>query len=284
MKLQVTKEGYLLDYLIENEQRYSKKDLKNFLTKGRIMVNGQVQTYYRYLLQPQDIIELTKTTKSKLPFEIIYEDQELIVINKPSGLLSMASERERTKTAYHLVSEYIKQENKKARLFIVHRLDQNTSGVLMFAKNEKIKNDLQASWNDLVLKRGYKAIVEGKMKSKEGTIQTYLKETKTQLVYSSKSKEGKLAITHYKTLKENGRYTLLEVYLDTGRKNQIRVHMQELGHPIIGDTKYGAKTNPIKRLGLHSHKLEFVHPYTKKIMLFEAKEPESFNQLFRKGK
>ncbi len=284
MKLQVTKEGYLLDYLIENEQRYSKKDLKNFLAKGRIMVNGQVQTYYRYLLHPQDIIELTKTTKSKLPFEIIYEDQELIVINKPSGLLSMASERERTKTAYHLVSEYIKQENKKARLFIVHRLDQNTSGVLMFAKNEKIKNDLQASWNDLVLKRGYKAIVEGKMKSKEGTIQTYLKETKTQLVYSSKSKEGKLAITHYKTLKENGRYTLLEVYLDTGRKNQIRVHMQELGHPIIGDTKYGAKTNPIKRLGLHSHKLEFVHPYTKKIMLFEAKEPESFNQLFRKGK
>ncbi len=284
MKLQVTKEGYLLDYLIENEQRYSKKDLKNLLTKGRIMVNGQVQTYYRYLLHPQDIIELAKTTKSKLPFEIIYEDQELIVINKPSGLLSMASERERTKTAYHLVSEYIKQENKKARLFIVHRLDQNTSGVLMFAKNEKIKNDLQASWNDLVLKRGYKAIVEGKMKSKEGTIQTYLKETKTQLVYSSKSKEGKLAITHYKTLKENGRYTLLEVYLDTGRKNQIRVHMQELGHPIIGDTKYGAKTNPIKRLGLHSHKLEFVHPYTKKIMLFEAKEPESFNQLFRKGK
>lgn len=284
MKLQVTKEGYLLDYLIENEQRYSKKDLKNFLAKGRIMVNGQVQTYYRYLLHPQDIIELTKTAKSKLPFEIIYEDQELIVINKPSGLLSMASERERTKTAYHLVSEYIKQENKKARLFIVHRLDQNTSGVLMFAKNEKIKNDLQASWNDLVLKRGYKAIVEGKMKSKEGTIQTYLKETKTQLVYSSKSKEGKLAITHYKTLKENGRYTLLEVCLDTGRKNQIRVHMQELGHPIIGDTKYGAKTNPIKRLGLHSHKLEFVHPYTKKIMLFEAKEPESFNQLFRKGK
>ncbi len=284
MKLQVTKEAYLLDYLIENEHRYSKKDLKNFLTKGRIMVNGQVQTYYHYLLHPQDIVELAKTTKSKLPFEIIYEDQELIVINKPSGLLSMASEREKTKTAYHLVSEYIKQENKKARLFIVHRLDQNTSGVLMFAKNEKIKNDLQASWNDLVLKRGYKAIVEGKMKSKEGTIQTYLKETKTQLVYSSKFKEGKLAITHYKTLKENGRYTLLEVYLDTGRKNQIRVHMQALGHPIIGDTKYGAKTNPIKRLGLHSHKLEFVHPYTKKIMLFEAKEPDSFNQLFRKGK
>ena len=157
--------------------------------------------------------------------------------------------RDRENTAYHLVSEYLKSKNKKAKVFVVHRLDKDTSGILMFAKNEEIKNKLQNNWNKIVYKRGYLAIIEGKLNKKSGTIKNYLDESKTQMVYITNNKKGKLAITNYQVLKETRYNSLVEIFLDTGRKNQIRVHMQSLGHSIVGDKKYGATTNPIKRMG-----------------------------------
>ena len=275
----VKKASPLLEYLFYLFPERSRKDVKNLLAKRMIQVNGKIQTKFDYPLQLGDqLVVLSKKTSDLL--DIIYEDKELLVINKPSGLLSIATDRQREKTAYHLVREYLRQKDPKAMVFVVHRLDQFTSGVLMFAKNEKIKNKLQESWNDIVSKRGYLAIVAGNVKADNKTIRSYLKETKTQLVYSTKAKDGKLAITHYQVLKRKAGYSYLEVFLDTGRKNQIRVHLKEMGNPIVGDNKYGAKTNPIGRLGLHSHILELKHPITHQILHFEAKEPDVFHRLF----
>ncbi len=275
----IIKEETTLLAFLYSLNHLSKKEAKSLLTKGNIYVNNEAQTYYQYPLHVGDEVLIQKNKKTNL--DIIYEDDDMIVINKPSGLLSMATDRQKEKTAYHLVREYLQQSSKQARVFIVHRLDQDTSGVLLFAKNEKFKHLLQESWNDLVKVRGYLAIIEGTMPQPQGTIKTYLKESKTNKVYVTKQRDGKLAITHYKQMKVNQRYSLVEVQLDTGRKNQIRVHFSYLGHPIVGDKKYGSTINPIGRLGLHSHCLELIHPVTHKIMHFEAPIPESMERLIK---
>lgn len=276
-KYYVKKESTLMDFLLNH---YNKKNVKNLLKFKQVLVNGQVISQFDYQLNINDEIIVDKNAGSNSSLDIIYEDKELIVINKPAGLLSMAGGNEKEKTAYHLVGEYLKSKNKNARVFIVHRLDKDTSGVLMFAKNEVMKNKLQNNWNEIVYKRGYLAIVEGKLKNKHGTIKNHLDESKTQMVYISNNGKGKLAITHYKVLKESRYNSLVEVFLDTGRKNQIRVHMQSLGHSIVGDKKYGATTNPIKRMGLHSHVFAFVHPDTKAKMEFKAVVPDEFKKMF----
>ena len=278
----IVQEGLLLEYLFELYPQKKKKEIKNLLTHKCVLVNHQVVTQYNYILKSGDVIEILKTSKNTTSLDILYEDQELIVINKPAGLLTIATQTEKNKTAYHQVSDYLKESNHKAKVFIVHRLDQETSGVLIFAKNEKIKQLLQNSWNELVLTREYLAIVEGKVTVLNKTVKSYLKESKTQMVYSTNDKQnGKLAITHYRQLKSIKGYTLLEVRLDTGRKNQIRVHMQDCHHSIIGDKKYGAKTNPIKRLGLHCHVVEVVHPINHRKMVFKANIPQPFIQLMK---
>lgn len=276
-KYYVKKESTLMDFLLNH---YNKKNVKNLLKFKQVLVNGQVISQFDYQLNVNDEVIVDKNAGNNTNLDIIYEDKELIVINKPAGLLSMAGGNEKEKTAYHLVGEYLKSKNKNARVFIVHRLDKDTSGVLMFAKNEVIKNKLQNNWNEIVYKRGYLAIVEGKLKNKHGTIKNHLDESKTQMVYISNNGKGKLAITHYKVLKESRYNSLVEVFLDTGRKNQIRVHMQSLGHSIVGDKKYGATTNPIKRMGLHSHVFAFVHPDTKAKMEFKAVVPDEFKKMF----
>lgn len=276
-KYYVKKESTLMDFLLNH---YNKKNVKNLLKFKQVLVNGQVISQFDYQLNVNDEVIVDKNAGNNTNLDIIYEDKELIVINKPAGLLSMAGGNEKEKTAYHLVGEYLKSKNKNARVFIVHRLDKDTSGVLMFAKNEVIKNKLQNNWNEIVYKRGYLAIVEGKLKNKHGTIKNHLDESKTQMVYISNNGKGKLAITHYKVLKESRYNSLVEVFLDTGRKNQIRVHMQSLGHSIVGDKKYGATTNPIKRMGLHSHVFAFVHPDTKAKMEFKAVVPGEFKKMF----
>lgn len=269
-----------IELMVFLSNHYNKKSVKNLLKYKMVKVNGKIISQFNYQLKLGDIVSVNKNNKDKLCFEILYEDGELIVINKPSGLLSISGGHEKKKTAYHLVGEYLRTKNKKAKVFVVHRLDKDTSGVLMFAKNEKIKKLLQENWNQIVYKRGYLAIVEGKLKKKTGVIRNYLDESKTQMVYIT-NKGGKLAITNYRVLKESKHYSLVELFLDTGRKNQIRVHMQSLGHSIIGDKKYGASTNPIKRMGLHSHLFAFVHPITKKKLEFEAAEPQEFKKIFR---
>lgn len=203
------------------------------------------------------------------------------MIDKPCGLLSEQTQKESQKTAYYMVKQYLNK--KKENIFLVHRLDQYTSGILMFVKNKKIYDLLTHDWNHYVKTRGYIAIIEGSMKNSKGTIENYLAESKSQNVYITSKDKGKKAITHYKQIKTYKQYSMLEVYLDTGRKNQIRVHLSSLHHPIVGDDKYGAKSNPLKRLGLHAHEFMFIHPITHKEMRFVSKTPESFNKLFKKG-
>lgn len=213
--------------------------------------------------------------------DILAEDKEILVINKPAKLLTIATDKEKERTLYHEASVYLKKQNPKNRVFIVHRLDKDTSGIVVFAKNEKAKFLLQKDWENGITKREYIAIVEGKITKKQDTIVNYLIETKTFQVFNSNdTKNGKKAITHYEVMKQNNAYTMLKITIETGRKNQIRVALSSIGHPIIGDKKYHAKKNPLGRLGLHAHKLEITHPLTKKKMNFEAKMPKEFIKIF----
>ncbi|NLA87598.1 MAG: RNA pseudouridine synthase, partial [Clostridiales bacterium] len=201
-------------------------------------------------------------------------------VNKPAGLLSVATDDEKERTAYHIVTDYIRKTGPKARIFVIHRLDRDTSGVLMFAKNQLIKRALQEEWNSLVSLRGYVAVVEGRLKEKSGRIHSWLKQTNTLLVYSSrKANDGLEAVTNYQVIGESASYSLVSIQLETGRKNQIRVHMKELGHPVAGDRKYGALSDPLKRMGLHAHKLELTHPFSNKQMCFSAEIPHGFKAL-----
>ena len=213
---------------------------------------------------------------------IIYEDDEIIAIDKPSGLLTIPSDKEKGKTAYRILTDYVQTRDKRNRVFIVHRIDEDTSGVLIFAKNDKLREALQNNWNDLVIDRGYYAVVDGVMKEKEGTIKSYLKSNSLNLMYSTKDKKnGQLAITHYKVLKENANYSLLDVHIDSGRKNQIRVHLGDLGHFVIGDDKYGKPTNPIRRLGLHAYSLVIKHPTNGKVLSFKLPVPKTFLEVIK---
>ena len=202
-------------------------------------------------------------------------------MDKPAGLLSMGNERERRRTAYRAVSEYVKAREPGKRIFIVHRLDRDTSGVLVFAKDEKLKHALQDNWEKLVKKRGYVAAVEGHLPQAEGTVRSWLRETATHLVYSGpKGREAKEAVTRYRAVAENRGYTLAAVEIDTGRKNQIRAHLSELGHPVAGDKKYDAATDPIKRLALHAYQLTLTDPRDHKTLSFTAPVPDGFRKLF----
>ncbi len=223
--------------------------------------------------------------KRKKKLDILYEDKEILVVNKPSGILTVSTPKEKEKTLFHEVSDYVKKSNPKAKVFIVHRLDKDTSGIVMFAKNQNIKYAYQNAWDNLVLKRGYTAVVDGVLEKKTGVIKSYLKETKTLLVYSSNDKRnGKLAITNYDVVKENKRYSMLSIDIKTGRKNQIRVHMKDINHPILGDKKYGNKKSPVNRLMLHAGELVIINPKTKKKMTFVSEIPKSFELLFNEGK
>ena len=264
----------LFDYLKEILPNKSKNNIKSLLKNECIYINNKIITKYNYLLKENDILYIKYKTSN---LDIIYEDNNIIVIDKPSALLTISNEKEKVKTLYHYVLEYLKK--KKQKVFIIHRLDKDTSGIVMFAKNEKIKKLYQDNWNDLVIKRGYIAVVCGKTKDKD-TIKSYLKENSNMMVYSSY--DGKLAITNYEKIKSNNKYTMLQIYIDTGRKNQIRVHMKENGTPIIGDKKYGNKNNSLKRLGLHANILIIRNPINNKILEFSSNYPKEFDKLLRR--
>ena len=211
----------------------------------------------------------------KKKLDIIYEDKELLVVNKPAKQLTIATNKQERNTLYHEVYEYVHQKHKKNRIFIVHRLDRDTSGIVVFAKNEKIKHLLQEHWNELAITREYMAIVDGVIKEK-GIIKSYLKETKTLRTYSTTKKDGKLAITEYEPITYHHNQTLLKIHIKTGRKNQIRVHMQDLGYPILGDKKYGNGKDPFHRMALIANKLELIHPVTHQKLVFETRLPKIF--------
>jgi 23S rRNA pseudouridine1911/1915/1917 synthase len=283
--LQVLEPIELLMFLMERMSNQSRNNIKSLLTRGQILVDGKVIKKYNHLLREgQEVIinwSLGKVHEEE-ELNIIYEDADLIVIDKPSGVLTIASDTEKERTVYHKLINYVRKTNPENRIFIVHRLDRDTSGVMLFAKNEEIKKIFQNGWKEIISERAYVAVVEGQVRQKEDTIKTWLLETKTKLMYSnSKPGEGLEAITHYKVLQSTTNYSLLEIHLKTGRKNQIRVHMKEIGHSVIGDLKYGSKINPIGRLALHAKILAFQHPITKKQMRFETEVPPKFLLLLK---
>ena len=278
MEKYIVKENeILIEFLKKMFSNLSKNSVKSLLHNEKVFVNGNMTTKYNYELNVGDTVEIREKVAKNI--DIIYEDKDIIVINKPSGLLTVATEKEKNKTAYHLVMEYLKKKNKNNRIFIIHRLDKDTSGIIMFAKNERAKHLYQDNWNDIVKKRCYYAVIDGKMENKEGTIKSYLKEN-GNMVYSVKDRSGKLAVTEYKVLKERKNISLLDINLKTGRKNQIRVHMKENKTPILGDLKYGEKSKLINRLALHAYKLELINPVTKKLLTFEASMPNEIKTLF----
>lgn len=213
--------------------------------------------------------------KEKL--DILFEDKSLIIVNKPSKKLTISTDKEKYNTLYNEVYTYLHKKNQKC--FIIHRLDKDTSGLIMFAKNEKVKNKMQDNWENVI--RKYYAIVEGKVKN-NGKIESYLKETKTLYTYStSDKKSGKYALTIYNPIKNNNAYTLLDILIKTGRKNQIRVHLKDINHPIIGDKKYNASRNPLGKLGLHAYYLEFIHPITKQPIIIKTDIPNEYQNIFK---
>jgi 23S rRNA pseudouridine1911/1915/1917 synthase len=218
--------------------------------------------------------------KSSVEPRIVFEDAFIIVVDKPAGLLTVATETEQSKTLYAALRERAKSKRPSEKIFIVHRLDREASGLLVFAKTMEAKDRLQDQFKDHSAGRRYIAVVDGQVQPNDFTIRSYLSENKAYRVYSTPNKKmGKLAITHIHVLKRNAKTTLLEIRLETGRKHQIRVHLAERGNPIIGDKSYGNGSNPIRRLALHGTDLELRHPATGTLMHFDSKYPRAFDAL-----
>ena len=264
---------------LRNNLSGSKNNIKSFLTKGLISVNGKTITKYNYLLKKGDRVSIGAKYINNI--KILYEDKDIIVVDKPSGILTIATEEDKysTNNLYNIVLSYLKKKNSNSKLFVVHRLDKDTSGVILFSKNEKLKDILQDNWNDIA-KRTYFAVVYGITKEKD-TITSYLKEDKNLVTSISKKDEGKLAITEYKKIKNNDKYSLLEINIKTGRRNQIRVQLKSIGYPIVGDSKYGKKDKNFKRMMLHASRLEIINPLNNEIMVFTSSIDESFNKIVK---
>lgn len=274
----------LMDYLLANFQGYSRNHKKAALKGGSVIVNGSVVTHHRHPLKDNDMISIAwSPTVQKINFEgmdILYEDDEFIVINKESGLLSIATDKGEDVTAYRQLSRYLRMADDRSRIYILHRLDRETSGVMVFSKNQKLRDALQNNWEELVTQREYIGIGEGELYPTSGTLVSWLKDGKNHKVVSSKIEgQGLKAITEYSVLGTKLPYAKVQFRLRTGRKNQIRVQMQEIGHSIAGDRKYGAKTDPIGRVALHAVRIEFIHPFSSKKYVFECEPPKSMNRL-----
>jgi RluA family pseudouridine synthase len=298
----VQRSDELLEFLLK-KLNTSRNNVKALLSRRQVLVNGSVITQFNFALAKDDEVKIaresvreeeggkrvaaqvkrTKTDKSTSApkVKVLYEDDDLIAVEKPEGLLSVESDKEK-ECAFAQVLQYLQSKDKSSRPFILHRIDKETSGVLLFAKNIKLHSMLRMQWNELVQTREYVAVCEGIFEKKEDTVISYLRENANNLVYSTQDPTGQKAITHYKVEKEGGGYSFVRVQIDTGRKNQIRVHMQLVGHPIVGDDKYGHTKNPLGRLGLHASCLTILHPITKELLTFRSSVPACFHKCFAK--
>lgn len=275
----------LLPFLLSHVKGKSRNNVKSLLSRRLVAVDGVPLSRFDTPLRPGQQVSILPSSAPRadaLPFPILYEDEHLIVVNKPAKLLSVATDREKTRTAYHMVTDYVKARRVDDRIFVLHRLDRDTSGVLMFARDAETKELFQSRWNEIVTRRGYLAVVEGVPKPAQDTIRSWLVETDTHLSFSGAPGKGaREAVTSYQIVKAGNGYALLDISIETGRKNQIRVHMKEKGCPVAGDKQYGARTNPIGRLCLHAGELSFTHPATGEAVTFKAKMPRDFNRVFR---
>ena len=279
----VSEPGELMEFLMKKMAGISRTRVKALLTNRVVLVDNTIQTLYNYPLQPGMCVQISRE-KHKHEFhhpmlKILYEDAYIIVVEKKEGLLSVATERQKERTAQHILNEYVKRIHKGNRIYVVHRLDRETSGIMMYAKDEKTQHTLRDNWHDLVRDRRYVTIVQGEMEQDEGTVCSWLTDRKLYVSSSPTDDGGKYSVTHYHTIKRANGFSLLELQLETGRKNQIRVHMQSLGHPVVGDERYGCEMNPLERLALHAFKLCFYHPVTHEWMEFENPYPTPFKTL-----
>ena len=276
-----------MEFLMEKLSGKSRDNIKALLRNKQVWVGDKIVSQFNHPLVAGQTVKVSgsrsRVEKRFTEFTIVFEDEYLVVIDKSAGLLSIATKNEKRMTAFSMVSDFVKHQDPGNKIFVVHRLDRETSGLLVFARNEVVKRQLQESWNEPDVDKTYVAVVEGKLEKHAGTIVSYLSEDKVYHVHSSQNpKHGQKAITHFSVIQSNDDYSLLEISLETGRKNQIRVHMQDIGHSIVGDKKYGAVSSPIRRLGLHAQKLRFIHPVTGERLAFETKVPLAFLSLFKR--
>lgn len=273
----------LLQFLMEKVTNGSRTKAKCLLTNRCVQVGDSIVTQYNHALSEGMVVRISKQ-KSHTEFrhnmiQLLYEDAYLMVIKKKQGLLSVATETQKERTAQHILTEYVKRQNRNNRIFVVHRLDRATSGIMMYTKDERTMNTFRDNWHKIVYDRRYIAVVEGEMEKDYGMVRSYLDESGMMVHSSPVDNGGRLAITHYKTIRRGNGFSLVELQLETGRKNQIRVHMKELGHPVVGDRRYGAQYDPLGRLCLHAFKLCFTHPVTGENVEFEDEYPSAFKGL-----
>lgn len=284
----VTKEAPLLAWLFETWPETKKKQVREWLKFGKVSVNGRVVTQFDRPLKPGDQVLIHSkgmaAPETKIPggIRVRHEDADLLVVEKPAGLLSIASASEEEKTAYALLTRHVRRGNVRGRerVWIVHRLDRETSGLMVFAKNEPAKAALQKNWD--AAEKKYLAVVEGELPQDAGKFESHLDESNPLKVYpAEEGPETRHAITHYRVTKKGRGTSLVELTLETGRRHQIRVQLAEAGCPIVGDKKYGAQLNPIKRIALHATSLRFMHPVTRREMRFESALPGDLGSLVK---
>ena len=272
MKLIVKENSVLVDYLL-NHTDYTKTKLKSLFKYKNITVNGKVPTNLNVNIKKNDNLEISKEKKvvSIGTIDIVYEDSDYLVVNKPSGMLTISTDKEKERTLYHKVREYVASKEKREKIFIVHRLDRETSGLVLFCKNEKLRDKLQENWENVAILREYACVVSGNLEKKKDRLVNYLKENKANMVYIAS--DGKKAITNYEVIKEDNN-SLLKVVIETGRKNQIRAQLSNIGNPIIGDKKYGNSKG--KKMLLCANKLNIRDPRTGKVLSFEINIPREY--------
>lgn len=285
-RLKVTETTELMTFLLAKMGGMSRNSIKSLLSHRQVMVNEKITTQFNLALQAGDLVTISNTrgnTELSHPkLKIIFEDQYLIVVEKKEGLLTVTTGKSDETTAFSILKNHLRRSSPENKIYVVHRLDRETSGIIMFAKSREIQLALQENWHRVITKRVYVALVEGKVAKEKDTITTWLTENEKSLkIHSSLTDNGgQQAITHYKVVKSNEKYSLLEIELETGRKNQIRVHMQSIGHPIVGDKKYGSDSVIIGRLGLHARILAFIHPMSLENISFETPVPRNFLNIF----
>lgn len=279
----------LMEFVTQKSRDASRTDIKSWLRHGQVMLNGDVVKAFDAPVIPGAEVKVNFTRPfvrlNHARLKLLYEDDDIIVVEKGYGLLSVSIPnpgKKKIESAYDILRDYVKRKDPRNKIFVVHRLDRDTSGVMMFAKTEEAQETLRHNWNNFVLERLYVALLEGFVKEDEGVMKSHLTENSRYYVYSAKEDEpGKLAVTRFKVKGRGHGLSLVEFTLDTGRKNQIRVHASEMGHPITGDRKYGASQSRIGRLALHARTLRFAHPITRKDMYFESPLPPAFTKAIR---
>ena len=284
-RLVVTEPAELMKFLLVQLPKKSRNNIKSLLANKQVFVEGKPVKQFNHPLTQGQVIEIRwnriPEEKKYRGLTIIFEDEDIVVIDKHAGMLSIATGSEKVQTAYSMLSTHVKSQDRSNRIFVVHRLDRETSGLMMFARSEKVQHILQSDWHNIVSERAYIAVVEGVPAKAEGTITSFLHESKALIVYSSHNPaSGHKAVTNYQLMKSGREFSMLKMTLETGRKHQIRVQMQSIGHPVSGDKKYGAKSNPMGRVGLHAWILAFRHPVNNEELRFETPIPGKFKSLF----